>query len=116
MEQTVSDAQLWSLVVGFLLPNLIAVAQRPWFPTQMRVVVAIAFSAISGAGTAYFVGNLDGRTFVSCTLVILVTAISTYQMVWRQLKIAPRIEAWTTFGKATVVEAPLVVPLVVKKE
>lgn len=98
-----TDAQMWSLIVGFGLPLVIAVLQRPTFTGPIRTAISVTAALVAAVPTAYFAGDLTGKTWVSTALVITVTSISTYQMLWRQIKVAPWIEAKTSPDGAHVV-------------
>lgn len=99
--EVVTDAQMWALIVGFLSPLLIAVVQQPRWSNRFRVLVTVVWSAVAGAGTAYFAGEFSGRGVVSAGLVVCVTAIATYSNLWKPSRIAPMIEAKTTVGGPT---------------
>jgi VIT1/CCC1 family predicted Fe2+/Mn2+ transporter len=89
---------MWALVVGFLLPPALAVVQQTGWPSKVKAVVAFAASALAGAGTAYFQGDLTGRRFVEAGLVVLVAAMATYHGFWKPTEVAPKIEKATTPG------------------
>jgi hypothetical protein len=88
---------MWSLIVGFLLPPALAVVQQTPWPASVKAIIAFAASAVAGVGVAYFAGDLTGRNWLSSALVVLVTAISTYQGFWKPTKIGPTIETKTNF-------------------
>ncbi len=91
-----SNIQMWSLIVGFFLPLAIAFLQRPNFSSPVRAGITFVVSAIAGAGTAYFQGDLTGRRFVESALVILVATIATYKGLWQPTVVAPAIERKTS--------------------
>jgi hypothetical protein len=90
---------MWSLVVGFFLPPVIAVIQQTGWAQQLRAFVTFVACAVAGAGVAYFQGDLTGRRFVESALVVLVTTIAVYEGSWKPSNIAPAIERATNFGK-----------------
>lgn len=91
-----SNIAMWSLIVGTVLPPLVAIIQQPQWQQWTRTVVMIVVSLIAGAGTAYFAGQLDTQDWVTASLIVIVTAISTYKGIWQPTTIAPKIEAATT--------------------
>lgn len=94
--EVISDAQMWSLIVGFLSPLVIAVIQQPKWSGPIRVLVAVLWSALAGGMTSWLAGDFGGRSALSCALIVCVTAIATYQQIWRPTRIAPTIEAKTS--------------------
>jgi uncharacterized membrane protein YqaE (UPF0057 family) len=42
-----TDTQMWNLIVGVLLPPLIALVQRPTLPTWARSLIAVAASGVA---------------------------------------------------------------------
>ena len=91
-----TNLEMYALVVGFLLPPLIAIVQQPTWPEWARAVMTFLVCALAGAGTAYFQGDLTGRRFVEAGLVVLVTTIATFKGFWKPTGVAPAVEAKTT--------------------
>jgi len=91
-----SNLAMWSAVVGFFLPAVIAVIQQPTWSQGVRAAVTFLVSIVAGAGTAYFTGDLNGVDWVSATLIILVSAISVYKGLYQPTGIAPKIETATS--------------------
>jgi len=85
----VSDAASWSLLVGSLMP--LVVQHLTNFTTNRRYQSLIAFAACvaAGAGTAYFAGDLTGKTLVSAALVVYVASETTYQHFWNPTGVTP---------------------------
>ena len=90
-----TDLQMWSLIVGFALPPVLAILMQQSWPDSARAVLAFVACAVAGAGTAYFDASLTGRTFVQSALVVLVSAMATYRGLWKPT-IAPTIERVTS--------------------
>lgn len=86
----------WSLVIGFFSPLVISVLQQTGWPKEMRAVVTLLYSIVVAGPTAYFAGNLTGKDFVSAGLLIMVSAISTYQGLWSKVRVTASIERATT--------------------
>jgi len=94
-----TDAQMWSLIVGFLVPPFLAVIQQPGWSDGLRAVVSFVVAILVALGTVYFAGNLDfghEKAWISAILLVFVTAIATYRDFWKQTGIAPTIEAITS--------------------
>jgi hypothetical protein len=96
----VSNLQMWSLIVGFLTPPVLAIIQQGGWSKRVRAVVAFAAAMVAGAGTAYFQGDLTGRRFVEAALVVLVATIAAYQGFWKPTDVAPTIEKMTDLGRS----------------
>ncbi len=90
-----SNLEMWAAIVGFLLPPVLALIIQTGWSKQLQAVLAFAACAVAGAGTAYFQGDLTGKRFVEAGLVVLVTALATYQGFWKPTRIAPAIETKT---------------------
>jgi VIT1/CCC1 family predicted Fe2+/Mn2+ transporter len=91
----VTDIVMWSSVVGFFLPAVLAIIQQPKWSDRVRTVVAFVACAVAGAGTAYFQGDLTGRRFVEAGLVVLVTAMATFRNFWKSSGVSGAIERQT---------------------
>ncbi len=92
---------MWSLIVGFLLPPVLAILMQSKWPTQFQAIVAFVACAVAGAGTAYFQGDLTGRRFLEAGLVVLVASIATYHGFWKPTKVAPAIESRTSLDDSS---------------
>lgn len=90
-----TNLQMWSLIIGFVLPPVLAIVQQSKWPDATRASAAFVACAVAGAGVAYFQGDLTGRRWVEAALVVFVAAISTYQSFWKPTGIAPAIESRT---------------------
>jgi L-lactate permease len=93
-----TDLAMWALVVGFLLPPALSVLLQTKWPDSVKSVVAFLVSLLAGAGTAYFSADLTGRSWVSASLVVFVTAVATYKNFWKQTGVSPAIESKTNLG------------------
>lgn len=112
------NLQMWSLLVGFASPLLISVVQQPGWSKKTRSAVTFAASILLGLGSSYFDGSLSnaGDT-VGAVLLVLVTGQTTYQSLWKQIGLAPAIEAATSrTGSASVEETIVTEPTAVPDE
>lgn len=93
-----SDLVMWTLIVGFLLPPLLAIVQQPSWSAPLRSIVMFVACIIAGIGTVYFTddGSFTKERLISSFLLVMVTAISTYKGLWQTTTIAPKIEAATS--------------------
>jgi hypothetical protein len=101
-----TDAQMWALVVGALLPPLIAVAERPTFPSWARAAIALVVSAVAGFVTVWIAGDLNGKSVTSAILLTLIAAVSSYESLWRPTGIAPRVELATSPRRDRAIQPP----------
>ena len=90
------NIEMWSLVVGFFLPLGIAVVQQVKWSNGLRSIVAFVICAIAAAGTVAIAGDLTGKTWITSALLILVSAIATYKMLWQNTGVTTWIEERTS--------------------
>jgi len=95
-----TDLEMWSLLVGVLLPTLVAVIQQPKWPSWFRAVVGVAASIVAGFVTTYLTldSALWDQGMVHAILLVSVAAWASYRNFWKPTTIAPEIEAKTTIG------------------
>lgn len=80
---SLSDADLLSAVVGFFLPLLIAILQQPRWPNWYRSLITVLVCLAVGTLTAYVQGNLIVGSILRRSLIIVFSALSTYQGFWK---------------------------------
>lgn len=106
---------LWSTVVGFALPPVLAVVMRARWSPETKGLVAFAACLLAAAGTVWFRGDLGrGRDLTASFLLVFSGAIATYRLYWHPTGIAPAIERGTDtprrhgndLGQETPVENP----------
>lgn len=78
-----SDADLLSLVVGFILPPFIALIQQPKWPDWFRALVTIAVCIAVGSLEAYLQGHLSAGSILRRIMFVAVSANTTYQGFWK---------------------------------
>jgi Co/Zn/Cd efflux system component len=94
---------MWAGIVGFFLPQVIAVVQQPGWSNALRSIITFMASIVAAIGTVLIQNNgWSWHDWVSSTLLILVTAIATYHGLWKPTKIAPKIEAKTSSDANTL--------------
>jgi hypothetical protein len=87
---------MWSLIVAFITPPVLAIIQQPTWTQPVRAGVMFVFAIILGLGTAYFTDSFNGEDIVTSVLIVLVAAISAYKGFWQPTGIAPKIETATS--------------------
>lgn len=83
MEPIQSNLTMWTMLVGFALPPVLAIVMQAGWPGHVKSVVAFLASVLAGAGTAWFAGSLNGRDTVTCVLIVLTVAQATYHGFWK---------------------------------
>ena len=96
MDQVPSNVVLWTGLVGFLLPPVLAVVLQQGWSSQVKSVVAFLACVVAGFGLAYWQGNLDGADVATAALSVLTVAQATYQGFWKPTGIAVGIDAATS--------------------
>lgn len=93
-----TDLAMWSMLVGFAAPPVVALVNssnwRPW----TRALVTAVICVLIGGMTAYLTGDLSGRRWISAALVVATAAILSYRAYWRPSGIAPALERATSPG------------------
>src|SRR5215471_7844554 len=92
-----SNTDMWSLIVGFLLPLGISLVQQAHWPVAFRSIIGFLMCLVAATGTVLIqVGSWDWHDWVQSALIIFVTAIATYQGFWKKTGVAPAIESATS--------------------
>ncbi len=86
-----SVAQMWALVIGMVLPPVVAFVQRDRFSSPVKVAIMLATAVVDGLGSAYFTGQFHGTTVVTAVLVAAVAIGTAYQSIWKPLGVTTRI-------------------------
>lgn len=93
-----SDLFMWSGLVGFGLPLVIAVIIQSRWSDTVKAIVAFVACCAAGAGTAYFSGHFQGRSIVSAVLVVMTVGMALYQGFYKPSGITAAIRSATDFG------------------
>ena len=87
---------LWSTVVGFALPPVLAVVMRGRWRSELKGLVAFVACLIAAVGAVWLQGNLaSGADLTLGFLLVFGGAIGTYRLYWHPTGIAPAIERAT---------------------
>jgi hypothetical protein len=105
MTGVMSNADMWSLVAGFLSATFVLpIIQQPHWSELFRSLVTFAYAIVVGLGTAWFTGALDStslgnaKSATTAVLLVFVSAIATYKGFGQPTGIAPAIEHATSAG------------------
>ena len=93
-----SDYQMLSLLIGFVLPLVISVIQQPSWSKPLRAWVTLAVCVITGFLIVYTTGQLNGKSLVTSILIVLVAALATYSKFWKPSSLSPVIEQRTAIS------------------
>lgn len=100
--ENLSNLAMWTLILGFISPPVLAFIQQPGWSDKTRSLVAFIFSALVALGTLVFdeqlgfKAALDLDNYVTALLLVFVTTISTYRNFWKPNGVAPAIEYSTS--------------------
>lgn len=91
-----NDIMLTGIVVGSLLPNVIALLVQPQWRKETRGLAAFGISVVAGLLVAVIQGHIGRGTDLATSVVaVLVTSQVLYQNLWRLSGIAAAIEQST---------------------
>lgn len=90
-----TELEMWSAIVGFLLPPVLSVIQQTGWSPRLRAVVAFVGCLVAAAGTVLIQGGWTWERWVEASLLTLVTALATYRNLWKPTGISPAIEQKT---------------------
>lgn len=93
-----ADLEMWALLVGVLLPNLVAIIQQPKWPNWFRAVVGVVSSVVAGGITTWLTAGsqLWDQGMVHAILLVGVSSWAAYRNFWKPTEIAPTIEEATS--------------------
>lgn len=87
---------LVALVVGSLLPMLVAVVVRSSWPAWVKGAVAVGSSLVAGTVTALATGELGtAKGWVQSIVIVFGASMVTYKAFWQPTGIGPAIERAT---------------------
>jgi hypothetical protein len=90
---------LWSTIVGFVLPPVLAALMQARWRPEVKGVVAFAACLVAATGTVALQGHLGNGTALTTSFLLIFTgAITTYRLYWRPTGIVPLIERATDIG------------------
>jgi hypothetical protein len=84
-----TNAQLWTAVLGYLLPPVIAIMNQPRWSGAAKGLLMLVVAVVDGLGSAYFTDQFTGEWIVTCILLAAVAIGVAYRTVWKPSGIAP---------------------------
>lgn len=87
---------MWQLIIGALVPPVIAVVQRPKFPGWARVAIMLVIAVVASVVVLAVQSDLDFHNWSRTVGLVIVGAIAAYHGIWQPSGIAPAIEAATS--------------------
>ena len=90
------ELALWSMLVGFFSPPVVAVIQQSKWTARTQAIVAFVFYLVVGAVTALLSGVFNTASLVTAVLVIFVTAANSYRELWKKTGVTGKIESATS--------------------
>lgn len=84
-----------SLMVGAILPPLIAVINRKSWSSEVKGLFALAICIIAAAAVAWWERTLDWHNLRQTIPLVIAAAFGLYHTLWKPSGIAPAIEAKT---------------------
>ena len=99
----------WALVLGVLLPPVIAVVQRPGWSNGARSVVTVLICTVVGTMTAWLSGDLSlpghsVQEILGAIAVVIVAAQTTHRNFWKTTGISGAVESATSPAEDRYVE------------
>lgn len=92
-----SNQQMWSMVVGFILPLAIAFILQEHWPEAFQAAVAFVVCVVVAVGTVLVSDpGWSWHDWIKDGLLILVTAIATYKGIWKPTTVATSLRKATT--------------------
>lgn len=91
-----SNLVMWTMIVGFAMPPIIAFFQQPSFSPPVRAIITAIFSITGGGVTAYLNDLFNPEDIIGAILVTGVSAITFYRGFWKPTGVAPAVEQATS--------------------
>jgi hypothetical protein len=94
-----TNAQKWNLLVGAILPAVIAALKKTRWPMPLQSLFALAACAAAAVGTTYWQSTLSWENWTTSALTIATVTWATYGGMWKPTGIADKIDSATDWGK-----------------
>jgi len=86
---SISSVQVVSILIGTLIPILVALVTRSTAPPGVKAVVNLALSAVTGFGAEYVNDvNFVWQQALLTTVVTFVVSVATYYGLWKPTNVA----------------------------
>jgi hypothetical protein len=83
-----SDLEMWSGLVGSLLPLVVAKVIATDWSSEAKAGAAMASSILAAMGTVWFQGELNVENVTRSLLIVFTLAVVTYNNYWKPSGIA----------------------------
>ena len=91
-----TNLAMYSLVVGFFAPLVIGFLKRSKWSESVKSLFAFLVCLVLGALLVFFQQpDWNWRDWIASALLVLVTAITTYQHLWKPTGIEPKVSDLT---------------------
>lgn len=99
MEEVITEVDpLLLVLVGVLLPLLIAVAEQPSWPQHVRALVSLILVAVVGIGVAWWEDVLTREGITFCVSAVFTLVQVSHAHLWKPTQVTPALEAATSGG------------------
>lgn len=95
-----TDLEMWSGLVAYLLPLVIALAQQPHLPNFVRVLITCVSCVVASVVTTALQGELDWTRWGHSALVVGIGTFAFYHGFWKPSGIAPAVENATSVSSS----------------
>lgn len=85
----------WTLVLGFLMPLIVAMVNQSHWPTRFKAIVGLAVCVAAAAVQMGLKGQLDASNLLSASLALAALSITFFKGFWRPTGIAGALESAT---------------------
>jgi hypothetical protein len=87
---------MWTILVGFLLPNVIALINQTHWSKPLRAIVSFVVCVLTAIIDVIIQGNWNGHDMTRTLVLIAFVAYTSYQLFWKPSNITPAIESATS--------------------
>jgi hypothetical protein len=86
-----TNIMMWGTIIGFFgSPVITAINRRRW-SSELKAASAFVWCFIGALGTVYFSNNFDIQNLATTFLFTTVTAIASYEKIWKPTGIVDKI-------------------------
>lgn len=97
-----SGVSVPQVLIGVVLPPLIAIVNRVRWAPQLKAVTALAVCLVTALLVRVLQGPVDFADWRNTALVVTVSALASYRLLWSPSGIAPTIESTINAGPLAV--------------
>ena len=92
------NIEIWSGLVGFFLPILVAWLNRTNWENWKKALIALASAVLGGTVTALLNHNFNGANWLTALGVVFTSSQAFYHLWWKNSAITDYIEQkWNVF-------------------